>query len=866
MYKILRFSLIIFELLPCFGFSQWNETFDKDNLLEWSGDTSNFIINNLHQLNLQAPSAGKSFISRPYQNKDELITWEFFVNLQFAPSSSNLVRIYFLMDQSQPLFNSSYFIEIGETGNLDKWNFFLKNNSNTILLGSGTIGKLSTDPSICRFKINKATDTTWRIETDYSGGTNFNFEQLILDTISVKISNALFGLECNYTETRKDKFIFDDILIYHSGIDTSAPEIISAKAISENKILIQFNEPIDLLSSLLVSNYTVPTIGIPDSIIFLSGSNSIYELAFSKIFVSNQIYHLEYHNIEDLKGNTNFNIKVIPFTFEKTEEPIKGDLLINEFLADPSPSIGLPEVEFIELINTTHKKLNLQGLSISDGGSSKAQFSNNVINPNEIIICCPIKDTSSYKLFGSVVGLNNFPSLNNSGDYIILKNSKDEILDEIYYSDSWFETSTQKEGGYSLELTNSLQSCKGQFVWRPSSSLIGGTPGMPNSYTTHVKDSTGPILIDAIPLSQWEIKLKFNEVLDINSATNPLNYNIFPSRSVASIDLISFSENEVVILLDEPLINSISYTITLKDILDCIGNKMITINTLIELPSTPEYNDLLWNEVLFNPKSGGSDYVEIYNNSNKLLSLDQLYISNPSWQNNWIKINNDKLIYPHTYLALTTNKKNTIESYPISDSSLILESSLPLLDDDNGSLILSYFNKTSFKLIDSFSYDKNWHNPLLTLTEGISLEKINPSFVSDKSQNWQSASKQIYYGSPGLKNSQFIDTFLNDKHKLYQILNTTISPNQDGFQDVLSIQFNLDLAGYKINAEIYNLSGFLIKTISQDLIATKDFINWFGEDNKNKPVFSGNYILNLILIHPNGSKKHFKENIKVDNN
>lgn len=50
-------------------------------------------------------------------------------------------------------------------------------------------------------------------------------------------------------------------------------------------------------------------------------------------------------------------------------------------------------------------------------------------------------------MFGSVVGLNNFPSLNNSWDYIILKNSKDEILDEIYYSDSWFETSAQKEGG-----------------------------------------------------------------------------------------------------------------------------------------------------------------------------------------------------------------------------------------------------------------------------------------------------------------------------------------------------------------------------------------------------------------------------------
>lgn len=83
---------------------------------------------------------------------------------------------------------------------------------------------------------------------------------------------------------------------------------------------------------------------------------------------------------------------------------------------------------------------------------------------------------------------------------------------------------------------------------------------------------------------------------------------------------------------------------------------------------------------------------------------------------------------------------------------------------------------------------------------------------------------------------------------------------------MLSIQFNLDLAGYKINAEIYNLSGFLVKTLSQDLIGTHDIINWYGEDNKNKPVFSGNYILNLILIQPNGSKKHFRENIKVDNN
>ncbi|MBK7692815.1 MAG: gliding motility-associated C-terminal domain-containing protein [Saprospiraceae bacterium] len=92
-----------------------------------------------------------------------------------------------------------------------------------------------------------------------------------------------------------------------------------------------------------------------------------------------------------------------------------------------------------------------------------------------------------------------------------------------------------------------------------------------------------------------------------------------------------------------------------------------------------------------------------------------------------------------------------------------------------------------------------------------------------------------------------------------------ISPDQDGYRDFLSIEFNLELSGYKIRAEIYDLFGQLIRVISHQILGPHELLKWNGIDKNEQKIPSGNYILSMQLIHPEGSKHVYKELIVVDN-
>ena len=95
------------------------------------------------------------------------------------------------------------------------------------------------------------------------------------------------------------------------------------------------------------------------------------------------------------------------------------DVVINEFMADPSPPNSLPNAEFIELYNASNKVFDLNGWTLGDGSSVSA-LSNFILKPNEYIIICRQSDENLFSVYGNTQGQASFSTLVNGGDKITL--------------------------------------------------------------------------------------------------------------------------------------------------------------------------------------------------------------------------------------------------------------------------------------------------------------------------------------------------------------------------------------------------------------------------------------------------------------
>ncbi len=266
---------------------------------------------------------------------------------------------------------------------------------------------------------------------------------------------------------------------------------------------------------------------------------------------------------------------------------------------------------------------------------------------------------------------------------------------------------------------------------------------------------------------------------------------------------------------------------------------------------------------MFNPKTDGVDFIELYNTSENHIDLSSL---------NFVRINKGeradfsslstftRLFKPKSYLVFTTDTTTIKQHYPnVVNSQLVELDKLPPMNNDAGTLLLLYKNGLQ---IDSVQYTEKQHFKLLSSYDGVSLEKISHREPSINTNNWHSASNISGFATPGFQNSQFIDNLTSST--AFQLKSKTFSPDGDGYNDVLLLQYNFSQEGFTANLYIYNLAGKLVAhPVNNKTLNTNGFLHWDGilENGSKAPL--GNYILFLETFNLNGEviKKKLPFNI-----
>lgn len=846
--------------------AQFADDFSDNNLDEnpaWTGNVSDFIVSN-GELRLNAPVAGTSAIFAPANLPDSAV-WEFYLRLEFAPSTSNLLRIYLQSDKTDLTTANGYFMEIGETGNNDALRFFRADNGAAVLLAAGTIGQVANEPVEFRCRISRTAIGEWLVETDYTGGSNFQTETSFND-FTYHGEPGFFGIQCTYTSTRRDKFFFDDIKVYTITPDTTAPALLGAEPSSDNSVVINFDEPLDSVSATTLSNYDLDGgIGEPEMVIFKNPAKTTLELFFNQSFTNFQAYTLSAANIQDQAFNI-APLQTASFLFFKPEKPALFDVLITEIMADPSPVIGLPDAEYIEIYNRSNKVLSLKNWKFSDN-SSQQSLPDTLLNPGRYFIICDDSQAGNFAAFGKTIPLPSFPALTNTGESLTLSDDEGNVIHSVQFSDSWYNDSGKRDGGWSLEMINPDAPCSGGENWSASTNLNGGTPGSINSVFNPAPDNVSPYLLAAFPASSTEILLNFSEGVDFQKAANPQNYLLTPSVSILRSEAQSPLFNMVKLTLTSPLEAGTIYTLTIKNELeDCTGNSFGEENQkLIALPEKMAAGEVVINEVLFNPSTGGADFLELYNRSSKVFNAADLKIANIGTTSTDVKsIFQNQLFFPGDYLTLSEDIENISANYTVARPDLLLETDLPSWSDDTGNVTIYTDDVLAPIIIDSLNYSEDWHNVLLDDKEGVSLERLSAESETQNKNNWNSAAATAGFATPTAKNSQSVGPPVSAIDDYFQIEPTTISPDGDEIDDFLLIRYELDEPDYTANIKIFDAIGRHVKSVAQNLLLGRQgFLRWDGETDQFEKTKTGIYVIWIEIFSPSGTKKLFKKSCVV---
>jgi hypothetical protein len=374
-----------------------------------------------------------------------------------------------------------------------------------------------------------------------------------------------------------------------------------------------------------------------------------------------------------------------------------------------------------------------------------------------------------------------------------------------------------------------------------------------------VADITPPTILSLNVLSQTALDVKFSEAVETTSSQTLTNYfanNGIGSPSTAIRDASDFSL--VHLTFATSFTPNIQNTLNVNNVQDLSANIVqanSSANFIYYVPEGPLPSDVVINEVLFHPETGGSEFVEIYNTSQKIFDLKNIFLYDATASNPFYTISSGRVFLPGDYVAITKNVSDVSSRYTIENpGSLIQVASMPsYLDPGDAVTVVN----DSGLILDRLVYSERWQFPLLNNYAGVSIERLSANSPTQDSTNWHSAAESAGFATPGYKNSQYNDSQGGGSE--VELEPEIFSPDEDGKDDNVNIHFHFSDPGYTANVKVYDVKGRLVRTlINNEMIGNDGTFSWDGVTDKKEKARIGIYLFYVELFNLNGDTKTYK--------
>ncbi|MDR9365011.1 MAG: lamin tail domain-containing protein [Balneolaceae bacterium] len=502
------------------------------------------------------------------------------------------------------------------------------------------------------------------------------------------------------------------------------PALVSAAFVDAEKVLVNFTGSLNT-NAISTGNFDINRSPSIDDLTFINSTQ--VELSLDEEMDSGQLYTITVSNIPDIFGNElDEDQASFTYYFVETSEP--GDIVINEFMYDEPDGY----TEYVELYNRSDKVFNLSGWQqANDTGTRRVLTEEQVyFPPGSYMVILPSEELLS--IFQDIDFLNagsSFPALKNSGDEIVITNTEGVTLDSLRYSSEW--------GGDEVALERIDQDAISSDInnWDESLAVLKGTPGEENSVEI---DTEGPQLLSADFIDEESIRVLFSGALDrtrISSGNFDLSGGI-------SVDEVTFTNStEAVLFLDESLNSGETYTVTVNDIPDIFGNELneATTSFTYYLIETAEPGDVVINEIMYNEPEDYTEYIELYNVSDKTIDLAGWQQANDTVTRN-ILTEEQKILPPNSYIAILPNF-NLLNIFP-DIPHLNAGTGLSTLKNGGDNVVVA---NSEGVIIDSLRYTPEWGG------DGVSLERRRANRSSLYMENWANSPSEDF-GTPGMPN------------------------------------------------------------------------------------------------------------------